>query len=332
MFKFVAEPFARMNPTACKICNNTQNNTLHRVREMQLGLREFFTYQQCGNCGCMQLMDIPADLGKYYPNDGYYSFNRELDIREKPDTLRKLKSDYLIYGRHKLLGRLLSIGYTVPDYYHWIRNAGVQYNDAILDVGTGNGSLLLNLFRIGFTNLTGIDPFIEKDHQYGAINIYRKSIFETEGQYDFIMLHHAFEHMDEPLNVLQQLFKLLKRGKYLLIRTPVMGGYGWDTYGVNWMDLDAPRHIYIHTHDSMRLLAGQAGFELRKTVFDGNYMSLIGSDQYAKDIALPDPRSYMVDKSTSGYSKADIEHFKKINRQNDLDQRSDQAAFYLYKS
>lgn len=298
---------------------------------MQLGLREMFTYMECGACGCMQLQNIPANLGKYYPNEGYYSFNLGLDVRQKADLLRKIKASYHIYGKNKLLGSLLSIGYKAPDYYSWIKNAGVQYNDAILDVGTGNGSLLLNLFKIGFTHLTGIDPFIEKDRQYGAINIYKKSVFEIQGQFDLIMLHHAFEHMDEPLKVLQQLYQLVKKGKCVLIRTPVMGMYSWEKYGVNWMDLDAPRHIIIHSLKSMQLLAEQAGFELRKVEFDGNYMSLIGSDQYAKDIALPDPNSYMVNKAASGYSKADIEQFKAINQQNNKDKRADQAAFYLFK-
>ena len=320
-----------MSSNICKVCGNTDNNQLHQVKEMQLGLREMFTYMECGHCGLMQLQDIPADLGRYYPNDGYYSFNLGLEVKQKPDTLRKLKASYLIYGKNKLAGSLLSIGYKKPGYYDWLKDTAVQYDDAILDVGTGNGSLLHSFYKTGFTNLHGIDPFISEDRDYGPIKIYKKDIFETTGQFDLIMLHHAFEHIDEPLKVLQQLYKLLKRGKYCLIRTPVMGKYSWKKYGTNWMDLDAPRHIIIHSLKSMELLAKQAGFELRKTVFDGNYMSLIGSDQYAKDIALPDTKSYMVNKEASGYTKADIENFKAINRQNNQYENADQAAFYLFK-
>jgi len=320
-----------MNKASCKVCSNTDKNILHQLKEMQLGLREMFTYMECGNCGLMQLQDIPADLGKYYPNDGYYSFNLGLDVKKKPDALRKLKASYLIYGKNKLAGSILSAGYKKPDYYDWIKNTGVDYTDAILDVGTGNGSLLHSFYKIGFTNLHGIDPFINEDKDYGPIKIYKKDIFETTGEFDLIMLHHAFEHMDEPQKVLQQLYKLLKKGRCLLIRTPVMGKYSWKKYGVNWMDLDAPRHIIIHSLKSMELLAQQAGFELRKTVFDGNYMSLIGSEQYAKDIALPEANSYMVNKAASGYTESDIENFKTINLQNNKDANADQAAFYLFK-
>lgn len=315
----------------CKVCGNSDGNKVHQVKEMQLGLREMFTYMECGNCGLMQLQDIPTDLSKYYPNEGYYSFNLGLDLKTKPDTLRKIKASYLIYGKNKITGSLLSIGYKKPDYYEWIKNTNVRYSDAILNVGTGNGSLLHNFYKIGFTNLHGIDPFINQDKDYGAIKIYKKDIFETNGEFDLVMLHHAFEHMDEPLKVLQQLYRLLKKGRYLLIRTPVMGRYSWEKYGTSWMDLDAPRHIIIHSLKSMEILARQSGFELQKTVFDGNYMSLIGSDQYTKDIALPDADSYMVDKNRSGYTKGDIETFKTINRQNNLDKNADQAAFYLFK-
>jgi SAM-dependent methyltransferase len=320
-----------MNTDSCKVCGNTGNNQLHKIKEMQLGLREIFTYLECGNCGLMQLQDIPDDFGKYYPNDDYYSFNLGLDVKKKPDTLRKIKASYLIYGKNKLAGSILSAGYKKPEYYDWIKNTGVKYNDAILDVGTGNGSLLHNFYKIGFTNLHGIDPFINEDKDYGPIKIYKKDIFETTGEFDLIMLHHAFEHMDEPLKVLQQLYRLLRKERYLLIRTPVMGKYSWKKYGVNWMDLDAPRHIIIHSLKSMELLAQQAGYELRKTVFDGNYMSLIGSEQYAKDIALPDANSYMENKEASDYTKSDIENFKTINLQNNKDANADQAAVYLFK-
>ena len=55
-----------------------------------------FTYMECGNCGCMELQNTPANLGKYYPNEGYYSFNLGLDVRQKADTLRKIKASWLI--------------------------------------------------------------------------------------------------------------------------------------------------------------------------------------------------------------------------------------------
>ena len=320
-----------MSSDNCKVCGNSSNNTFYQVKEMQLGLREIFAYMKCDHCGCMQLQDIPADLGKYYPNKDYYSFNLGLDIKDKPDTLRKIKTAYLLYGKNALLGSLLSIGYKAPDYFSWLKIPGIKFNDAILDVGTGNGSLLSNLFKNGFTNLTGIDPFIEKDRHYGKVNVLKKDIYEMQGQFDYIMLHHAFEHMDKPLKVLLRLHELLKHGKYLLIRTPMMGNYSWKKYKENWMDIDAPRHIIIHSVKSMMILAEKAGFVVKEIVFDSNYMSFIGSEQYQQDIALPDANSYSVNKTAAGFSQEEIEQFKQKAIKINKDQQGDQAAFYLFK-
>jgi len=317
--------------TACKVCGNTAHNHTYTVKEMQLGTREDFAYQHCADCGCMQLVEIPENLGKYYPNEDYYSFNLGLEVRKKPDALRKIKADYLLHGKNVLLGSLLSIGYTAPDYFDWVKIPQVQFDDAILDVGTGNGSLLLNLYKNGFTNLTGIDPFIDKDINYGAINILKKDIFELDKQYDYIMLNHVFEHMDEPLKVLLQLKNLLHRGKYILIRTPVMGMYGWQTYQENWVGLDAPRHIIIHSVKSMEILAEKAGLELKKVAFDSGPYHMWASEQYKRDIALMAPESYMLNKQTKVFSKTDIERYKQIAAQTNTAKNGDQAAYYLYK-
>src|SRR5665647_1166720 len=118
--------------SACIICQNTENNTTIAVKELQLGLGEVFNYQQCGNCGSLQLQDVPPDLGKYYPNNNYYSFNLGITVLQKADSFRKAQSDYLLFGKNKILGRLFSIGFKMPDYYQWMKNTQAKYTDAIL--------------------------------------------------------------------------------------------------------------------------------------------------------------------------------------------------------
>jgi len=142
--------------TSCIICGNKEGNEVFEVKELQLGLNETFHYQLCKNCGSMQLTDPPADFSRYYPNEDYYSFKMEMKDLEKPGLLQQAKSEFLLYGKNKILGSLLSIGYKTPEQYGWIKNTNVQPADLILDVGCGNGSLLTQLFKMGFTNLTGI--------------------------------------------------------------------------------------------------------------------------------------------------------------------------------
>jgi SAM-dependent methyltransferase len=316
---------------ACIICNNTGDNETFVIRELQLGLGEEFTYQLCSACGTMQLLDPPADLGRYYPNEDYYSFKMEMKALRKPGFLRTGKAEYLLYGKHKLIGPLLSIGYKLPEYYTWMINTRAQLNDAILDVGCGNGSLLTKLYKMGFMDLTGIDPFINEGHDYGAIRILKKEIDQMEGKFDVIMMHHALEHMADPLKAMKKAHFLLKDHKCLLVRIPVMGNYGWNKYREFWAGLDAPRHMFIPSEKGMRLLASQAGFELMKIEYDTVDYLIWCSEQYQNGISLYDPASHMVNKKKSSFTKKQIREFKTILADANAKNYGDTAAFYLHK-
>lgn len=78
-----------------------------------------------------------------------------------------------------------------------ISRTGINYNSKILDVGCGVGNYLLALKRIGFKNLIGVDPYINKEITDGDVKIYKKTINElTDSQkHDFIMFNHSFEHI-----------------------------------------------------------------------------------------------------------------------------------------
>ena len=299
---------------------------------MQFGLRENFTYQLCAHCGCMQLQNIPANMARYYANSDYYSFLHPIDLK-KPSLKHRLRASYLLKNQNKLAGKLLLINKRVPEFVEWMKIPGVDFHDKILDVGTGNGKLLVDLYRYGFVNLTGIDLYLEANKDYGPVQLFTKSIFELKESFNYIMLHHSFEHMDEPLKVMQQLNRLLYGDRYLLIRTPVMGNYGWKTYGTDWAPLDAPRHLIIHTEKSMAILAREAGFEIKKIVYDDvDAFSLWASEQYRHDIALQDKqRSWGYNAEGSLFSKEQMAAYRQHSYQLKRQGQSDQAAFYLYK-
>ncbi len=317
--------------TPCLICQNNKDNQSFLVKELQLGLQETFSYQLCSQCGSMQLVNPPSDFSRYYPNENYYSFTRKRKDVKEPGVLQSVKASYLLYGKNKFLGKLLSIGYKVPEHYHWMRNANAVPEDAILDVGCGNGSLLTQLYRIGFKNLTGIDPFIDKDYDEGIIKLYKKEIFDLHQQFDLIMMHHSLEHMFQPQQALKKAFELLKSGKDLLVRIPVMGNYGWHKYGTYWCGIDAPRHIFIPSENGMRTLAEQAGFLIQKVEYDSSDYVIWSSEQYKLGIPLHASNSRMMGKSNSIFSKDQIEDFKRTISIENQKNNGDTAAFYLRK-
>jgi SAM-dependent methyltransferase len=315
----------------CIICNNDSNNELIKLKELQLGIGEEFIYQLCSQCGSMQLTNPPADFTPYYPNEDYYSFTEGITKLKKPDTLRKIKVDYLLYGKSKLIGSLLSIGYKLPEFYTWMIHTKAKADDATLDVGCGSGMLLGKLYRMGFTKLTGIDPFINKEIDLSNVRILKKEIEEVTEKYDVIMMHHALEHMADPLKAMKKAHALLNEKKYLLVRIPVMGNYGWHTYKEYWAGLDAPRHLFIPSEKGMRMLAEQAGFELVKMDYDTVDYLIWCSEQYKNGIPLYAKNSHMMDKKKSLFKKEDIKRFKKILAEANSNNYGDTAAFYLRK-
>lgn len=319
---------------ACSVCGHTEGNRTFEAQEMMFGTREAFAYLECNGCGCLHLLDVPEDLAPYYP-EAYYAFETTT-----PGLVKKLARQVIdpYRARHGLngtsrIGKGLARLMGMPEAVDWLKRAGVGFPDAILDVGCGNGLLLQQLQRMGFTDLTGVDPYIAQDlHYEGGLTIHKKEVQDLDRTYDFIMLHHVFEHLADPLGALRNLYHRLNPGRYLLIRIPVASSYAWQTYGTDWVQLDAPRHLFLHTYQSMAHLAQTAGFSMAQVDNDSTAFQFWGSEQYRQGIPLMDDRSYLKDKQTALFTPDQIADFEARARALNAQQQGDAACFYLYKT
>lgn len=314
--------------TACQICANSENNRAHSVREMMFGLREIFPYVECGQCGCLQLLQIPADMSRYYPRD-YYSFQTHGALKT---FVRHQWSSYAYHGRN-LVGKLVSRFFVPNGSMQAIRRSGISRQAKVLDVGCGSGRLLLDLAYLGFTDLSGADPFISADiiHPEGP-RVYKRQLAEMTGTFDLIMLHHSFEHMSEPARVMAEIDRLLRPGGELIVRIPVASSHAWRTYGVDWVNLDAPRHFFLHTFKSMEILASRAGWRTGSIVHEGNDEQFWMSEQYARDIPSQDPRSLSSSpwKRLLAWNK--IRRWQKMAADVNRRQEADLVCFHFHKN
>jgi 2-polyprenyl-3-methyl-5-hydroxy-6-metoxy-1,4-benzoquinol methylase len=209
---------------------------------------------------------------------------------------------------------------------------GLQLSHNILDVGCARGGLLLQLRREGFVRTVGIDPFLKEDIYYDTgLKILKKNLAELNEEFDLVMLHHSFEHMADPTSVFTQLHHIVKSRGYLLIRTPVIPCFAWRKYGTNWVQLDAPRHLFIHSVRSLNLLSQKAGFVIEHVEFDSKAFQFWGSEQYVRGIPLYDPRSYRVNPGKGLFSNDEIVAFEKRAEELNNVSDGDQACFYLRK-
>ncbi len=323
------------DPPACQICANVSENKIFSVREMMLGLLDVFQYLECKQCGCLQLLNPPADMGRYYPPD--YTAFREVEesqsaalTRLRDHVRRRLRKrrNLGIHQPRNPFGRLLANRYK---YFQLEAFASLKVNPQarILDVGCGSGTVLVDLRELGYQNLFGVDRFIPQSMDYkNGVKVRKGGLEDLSGeQWDVIMFHHSFEHMPEPNAVLAMAASMLSPGGRCLIRIPVLG-WAWTHYGVNWAQLDAPRHLYLHTIKSFQRLTDAAGLEIQRVEYDSSELQFWVSELYTRDI----PLAALPRLSPAGmFSKSQLRDFRLRAAKLNEESQGDSAVFTLLK-
>jgi SAM-dependent methyltransferase len=338
----------------CRICGNGRDNRLHRAREMFMGTRDPFTYVECAACGTLQISEAP-DLRPYY-SGGYYSFRpapgsgrgsgggfKKRLARRVGAAVRRRAAVYYCGRRRPFgglrhpVGRLLAgrggrlvVGF--PDYLKDTKlDLGLGPKSAVLDVGSGAGLALLSLSHFGFRDLTGVDPFIESGIDYAeGVRVLKAELSDLDRQFDLVTANHSLEHVPDPRGALREIRRLLKPGRYAVVRIPVVGR-AWREYGTNWVQLDPPRHLFIFTARTFEGLAAEEGFSADEVAYDSTAFQFWGSEQYARDIPLSDERSYFVNPSRSVFDGEQIEAYAARAAELNARGEGDQAVFYLRK-
>lgn len=296
---------------------------------MMFGTKDEFTYLECSSCGCLQLLDAPPDMKKYYPAD-YYSFDGSQDaVAPTPslkDFLRKLRNR--AYLADSTLATNVLDRVTRYEQFRAFAAAKPTRESRILDVGCGAGHLLKDVVSLGFKHTLGIDPFVAADiKSRSGLEVRKCSLDDLAGtKWDLVMFHHSFEHVPEPLATLQMVTNLLFERGCCLIRVPVVA-WAWQTYGVHWVELEAPRHYFLHTERSLGVLAQRAGLRVTRVDYDSDGFELWGSELYRRGIPLSkvekigDPREF--------FSTAEMKQFRKTARRLNARREGGRAAFYL---
>ncbi len=314
---------------ACKICGNSENNTAYQAKEMMLGYRDVHDYFQCGDCECLQLENVPENLPDYYPED-YYSYS-EVGFPTGIKRWLLAQRDYYAATGKGFLGKLLFLK-NPEAKIATLQLTGIEPHSRILDVGCGAGHLLHSLKEAGFCKVQGADPFNEADIDYeNGLKVIKQTIHEVSGSWDLIMFHHSFEHVVDQLDTLRSVAQRLRPDGCCLIRVPTVSSWAWQHYRLDWVQLDAPRHLFLHSIKSMAYLAQQAGLQVDNIVYDSFALQFWGSEQYQQDIALHDDRSYAVNPDSSLFSAEQIAEFEQRSQTLNQEHQGDQVCFYLSK-
>lgn len=314
----------------CRICGNDSSNNSFTTYEKLFGTLEEFEYFTCSKCGALQILQVPENLSKYY-SEGYYSIS---DIN-KNYIKSYLKSKWYAHclGNKNFIGSYIKKKKGCPDFISWLSKIEIPLDSAILDVGSGAGILLNDMYLCGYRDLTGCEPHIEKDIVYNNhCRVLKKYLHEIDRSFDLIIFNYSFEHIPEPEQTLITASAMMKKGSYLVNRVPMADSYAWEKYGLDWFALDPPRQLHIFTENSMQLLAERAGLVIKEMVYDSNSSQFWGSIIYQNN--LPATVMKYADPVRSVpelFNYKMIDEFNKQSIELNSQKRGDLATFIMQK-
>jgi SAM-dependent methyltransferase len=314
-------------PFTCRLCGGGCDGPFV-AREMMLGVREAFDYYACRDCGLLQISAYPQDLARYY-GERYYSLHRP---HSNGVRFPRLEGWLRRHRAHHQLGRLDAVGALMArlrpahECYQWFRHARIGLHSAILDVGCGDGAFLRFLRGEGFHSLEGVDPFAQdKDRKQPGFSI-RRSLAELHRQFDFVLFDDSLEHMPDQRAVLQSVRAVCAPRGWVCLGLPLVGE-AWRIYGTDWVQLDPPRHFYLHTEDSVGRLARDTGFRVDRVIHDSNTFQFWGSEQYRMNVPLLDERSHALRPGL--FTPAQLSAWEQRSRELNRAGRGDHATFLL---
>ena len=278
------------------MCGGTSRHLLHE----ELIDNVFFVapgrwqLHRCATCRSAYLDPRPnrTSIGKAY--GAYYTHAVDASAQASADQLsllrrvrRAISNSYLNerFGTRRLpaykWGFLLA---KLFPYQRQLLDSEFRYlpkpraGQRLLDIGCGNGAFLAKAKAAGWS-VTGIDldpkavtaaVTMDIDVKVGSVELFANE----SNVFDAITLSHVIEHVHEPIRLLNDVFRLLRSGGIVYLETPNIDSFGSKIYKKNWRGIEAPRHLIIFNHKSLKDALKRTGFQAtrfftRKNVLEG---------------------------------------------------------------
>lgn len=285
--------------------------------------REMFAYSHC-DCQTLSLINPDLDFSAYY-GANYYSIARKRPGGLKGAAIRA-RNALTAFAPRPIADAVTGISEhpVIPQLRPILDGADCAHiprTGSWLDIGCGAGTLLHDLREIGFTNLTGCDPFMREERMEPGFRLLRGDGLDLGERFDCVMMHHSLEHVPDPEGTLRALHRILSPRGVMLIRIPLCGSEPWRLHGGEWGNLDAPRHTTLWSRSGFVKAAQRSGWAMRRVTHDAKPRSL-----YSGEARL---RGVSEGRAPGLFSPAEMRGFARAVSAQNAAGTSDAAAFYL---
>lgn len=257
-----------MEETTCNFCGGA--TATHYATVQDLLLERFDVAAElvaCSQCGLVYQNPRPAlaEMGQHYPPE-YDSY-----------------VDHAVQKRNPLLQRAIDYGFNKRCRYVTKRKT----QGKLLDIGCAAGSFLLAMQRQGDWQVQGVEitPAVAQvARERHGLNVFTGTLEEAhfaDASFDAVTMWDVLEHLHDPLAGLQEIGRILKPDGILVVRVPNLASWDAKLFSTAWAGLDAPRHLYIFTPQTLSALLDKAGFEtLEHSCAIGSYVTFVLSVRF----------------------------------------------------
>lgn len=292
----------------CRICDSNKIADRFRAKEMLQGSRIEFEYFICADCSTVQIQSTDLDMREYY-NGTYYSLNGSAG--RKSNLLSSIRNDFIFTGKHQVVGKLLQKMFPIYKE-HEIVASYLKDDMHLLDIGCGNGDFLRMLRASGQKKLTGIEPFLEDTIEIDSdLNLIKGEISSLNSTYDFIRLHHVFEHVPNPKKTLEEIFSILSNEGKVFLTIPI-ADFIFEKYREHAYLLQAPHHFHLFTFNGISDLVRSFNFKIEKSLRNAKGISnwMYISELWKNNISINES----IDKEMEIFLNRKLKYFKETER------------------
>ena len=232
-----------------------------------------FAYATCARCATERVSPrpTPEDIGRYYPNT-YYAYVGAADHRVSAATRFKRAVYETFYAEPGERGtwttrlRWLLIALLFPLRFRTNLAFRAPTQRCVFEIGAATGTDLLE-FRAAGWQVTGCEPSekacaVAQKRGITLQNCSAELAVMAPHQFGCVLINNVFEHLHDPVRVLEKVRCSLINDGVLVIIVPNHASWAARVFGAAWPGYDPPRHLWGFTAESIRDLLRRTGFEL----------------------------------------------------------------------
>lgn len=219
----------------CIICKSQGIPKYHHLKDRLFGVGGSWQIRECANKTCSHLWLDPSPINEdnhlAYAQYFTHQDNAQLNTSFLQRIVLAHQARHYQYPvknintNHRFLSFLLSRFKFFKEYmdYPFIYFKDIK-KGKFLELGSGSGGMLNQFKQLGF-DVEGLDldPKAVQNAKQKGLKVYQGDIFAKrfkEDTYDIIFSSHFIEHVTDPIKVIKESLRILKKGGVFMAITP----------------------------------------------------------------------------------------------------------------